>query len=265
MIIITSPWFFALRGHAVLIFGALGATLLGAFTALQLDLVLAAGGRLMHPAGQALLIKTTVTASLTGLMCWVVCALLARAISRAALRPYSALADHFERLADGDSHSSVHLRGPVPEARRLARVVVLFQQRALESKRSEAALQARYDRLDRDHAGERRVILGMLLNKPFDPASSASGHQAPIDTTPAGLDVREPLSASSDAFSDMAPQSGRYDSLYEDARERSLLMDMLMDHRLQTREGLQPLLGLARAEFDIPERRSATPDAVNTH
>lgn len=263
MNIIISSRFFAFRGHGVLIFGALGATLLGAFTALQLDLVLAAGGRLMHPVGQALLIKTTVTASLTGLLCWVVCALVARAISRAALRPYNALADHFERMADGDWDSSINLRGPVPAARRLARVVVLFQQRALESKRSEAALQARYDRLDQDHVSERRVILGMLTNKPFAAASSASGHRAPI-RAPAGFDVREPRSAS-EAVSDTPQQSGRYDGLYEDVRERSLLMNMLMDSRLQAREGLQPLLGLAPAEFDIPDHRSATPDAVNTH
>src|SRR5215217_960994 len=93
--------------HAVLIVGALGAIVLGAMAALHLDLVVAAGERLMHPAGQDALIRTTAAAGLAGGLCWVACALVARAVDRAALRPYDALADYFEGLVDGDADGPV--------------------------------------------------------------------------------------------------------------------------------------------------------------
>ena len=90
----------------------------------------------MHPVGQEALIRTTATAGLTGLLCWVVCALVTRAISRAALKPYDAVADHLERIADGDVDGPVDLQGPAAGVRRLARAVVVFQQRAATSARS---------------------------------------------------------------------------------------------------------------------------------
>lgn len=165
---------FPIRDHAVFIGGGLVAMLLGIFTALQLDVVLTAGQRLMNPAGQLALIKTTISAGLTGLLCWVLCALITRAISRAALKPYNALADHFERLTDGNADSTIELPGSVPAARRLARVVAVFHQKVLASQRSEAELQARYDGLYREHAGERRLLMGMLMSGQLSPENRAS-------------------------------------------------------------------------------------------
>lgn len=157
-------WEFPFKGHAILIWGALAATLLGALTALRVDHLIAAGERLMHPVGQEALIRTTATAGLTGLLCWVVCALVTRAISRHALRPYNALADHLERLADGEGDRPIDLHGPEAGVRRMARAVV-FHHQALASRRSEADLQARYDRLYQEHADERRLLMGAVMDR----------------------------------------------------------------------------------------------------
>lgn len=151
----------------------MGATLLGALTALHLDLVIAFGARLLHPTGQEALIQTTVRAGLTGLLCWVVCALITRAISGAALKPYNALADHLERLADGEVDGPVDQRGPVPGVRRLSRAVVALQQRPLAIHRSEAGPQLRYDSLYHDPS-ERRLLMEMLVSRQFDPDGDLS-------------------------------------------------------------------------------------------
>lgn len=186
----THIWRFPLRDHAVLIWGALGATFLGGLTALQFDLVIAVGERLMHPAGPDAVIKTTVTAGLVGLLCWVICALVTRAISRAALKPYDTLTDHFERLADGGGDGPIDLHGPVAGVRRLARAVIVFQQRDLASQRSEAQLQSRFDRLYEEQADERRLLMGILMKsrvgtqgrsstRPSIPAPSAAEFALP--------------------------------------------------------------------------------------
>lgn len=153
----------------------MGATLSGVLVALQLDLVVAFGARLLHPVGLAALFRTTATAGLTGLLCWVVCALVTRAISRSALRPYTALANHFERLADGHVDGPLDLRGAAPAVRRLARAAVVFRQRELAGRRSEADLQARYDGLCQEHADERRLLMGMLMRGRLDP-----GDRSPV-------------------------------------------------------------------------------------
>jgi hypothetical protein len=159
------PQDYPFRAHGVLIFGALAATLLGVLTALQLDLVIAFVARLMHPVGQEALMRSTATAGLTGLLCWVVCALVTRAISRSALKPYNALADHFERLADGEAEGPIDSRRPQAGVRRLARAVVVFHQRALASERAEADLQVRYERLCHEQADERRLIMGLIMDR----------------------------------------------------------------------------------------------------
>lgn len=238
----------------------MGATLLGALAALQFDRIIAVGERLMEPAGQATLIETTATAGAAGLLCWVVCALVTRAISRAALKPYKALADHLERLADGDVDSQFDLRGPDADVRRLARAVILFHHRAVASQRAEAGLQARYDRLCQDQAEERRLLMGMLMSQRLDPKGHAAGDRDPVDVAPVRPGIPEPLSAAPEAAGG-PPQTGRYDGLYEDARQRRLLMDMLMTRRARPEgpaAGLRPPVGEALAGFDIPERPSAT-------
>ena len=183
---------------------------MGGLTALQLDLVIAAGERLMHPVGQEALIRTTATAGLTGLLCWVVCALVTRAISRAALKPYDALADHLERLADGGVDGPVDLQGPAAGVRRLARAVVVFQQRAAASARSEAALQARYDSLYQEHAEERRLLMGMLMGRRLDSGDGGvPAVQSPADVAPAEFEIPEPPSALPDHADGLTPHTGK--------------------------------------------------------
>lgn len=196
------------RPHAVLIWGALASTLLGVLTALQLDLVIALGARLMHPVGQEALIRTTATAGLTGLLCWVICALVTRAISRHALKPWNALADHFERLADGEVESPIDLRGPVAGVRRLARAAVVFHQRALASQRSEAELQARYDHLYQEHADERRLIMEMLMDRRLDPERGPAALRSIDGPAPAGFEIPEPPAEVSGLASGPAPHTG---------------------------------------------------------
>ncbi len=140
---------------------------MGALTALQLDLIIATGERLLHPVGQSVLIRAVATAGVAGFLCWTVCALVTRAISRTAVKPYYALADHFERLADGDAGLAFDPREPEPGARRLVRAIAVFHHRAEASQRAEAALQLRYDRLHHNHAAERRLSAGLLI----DPAA----------------------------------------------------------------------------------------------
>lgn len=143
----------------------------------------------MHPVGQEALLRAAVTAGLTGLLCWVVCALVTRAISRHALRPYNALADHLERLADGDVESAIDLRGPGAGVRRLARAVGVFQQRDLASQRSGADLQVRYDRLHQEQADEHRLLLGMLVDRRFDPRQGPSGLRSLDGPAASGFEI----------------------------------------------------------------------------
>ncbi len=179
------------RRHAILIFGALGATLLGGLSALQFDRLIAVGQWAMHPVGQESLLQTTATASLTGLLCWVICALVTRAIRRFALRPYDALADHLERLADSEVDGFDDWRAPVAGVRRLARAVMVFQQRTLTSQRSEAGLQSRYDSLYREHAEERRLLMGMLMSKRLNPDEDGTALLASGGPEPDEFDIPE--------------------------------------------------------------------------
>lgn len=196
------------RGHGVLIWGALAATLAGVLVALQLDLVIALGARIMNPVGQEALARSLATAGLTGLLCWVVCALVTRAITRSALKPWNALADHFERLADGEVDSPLDPRGPEAGVRRLARAAVVFHQRALASQRSEAELQARYDRLCQEQADERRLIMGMLMDRRPDAERGLSDLRSLDGPAPAAFDIPERPAAVADVASGRGTHTG---------------------------------------------------------
>ena len=161
----------------------------------------------MHPAGLEALFRTTATAGLTGLLCWVVCALVARAISRSALMPYVALTDHFERLADGPVERPLDLRRSPPAIRRLARAILVFHQRDTASRRSEATLQARYDALCQEHADERRLLMGMLMSGRLDAGDRSADLRA---TKPAASVAPEaPRSTVREAVGGTAPASLR--------------------------------------------------------
>lgn len=229
----------------MLFWGAVAATVLGALSAFQLDLIITVAQRLMQPESREALIRTTQTASLTGLLCWVAFAIFSTAIRRAALKPSNALADHCERLADGDHNSWVDLRAADPAALRLGRAISLFHQKALESCRAQASLQARYDGLQEQQADERREIIGMLLSIRRRPEGPGAGHRSALETTPA---VRQVALRPT-------PQAGRYDSLYETANERRLLMDLVMNRRPDAGAAeLRPSVGNLLAEFSFPER-----------
>lgn len=150
----------------VLVFGAVGATLLGALAALEFDRIAAVGNQLMLPVGQEALLKAAVISGLTGFLLWVACALVVRWISGIALKPYHALADRLDLLVDGAVDDLADLRGPVVGIRRLARTVFFFRQQVLTSQRAEASLQARYDALYREHADERHLLMSILAGRP---------------------------------------------------------------------------------------------------
>lgn len=202
------PQDYPFRAHGVLIFGALAATVLGVLTALQLDMVIAFAARLMHPVGQEALMRSMATAGLTGLLCWVVCALVTRAISRNALKPYNALADHFERLADGEPAGPIDSHRPQAGVRRLARAVVVFHQRALASERAEADLQGRYERLCHEQADERRLIMGLMMDR--RPGTERSPSDLPALDGPAltVFDIPKP-SPAREARDAWTPASGQ--------------------------------------------------------
>ncbi|MBW8303124.1 MAG: hypothetical protein K0M78_04125 [Brevundimonas sp.] len=191
-----------------MILGALGAAVLGSLTALQFDRLIAVGEQLLNPVGQEAFFRTVAAAGLTGSLCWGICVLVTRAIGRAALKPYDALADHLERLADGDIDTPIDLRGPVAGVRRLARAVVVFQQRTIASQRSEADLQARYDSLYQEHAGERRLLMGMLMGKRLDSESDASIQRPAEAVAPAEFEIPEPPSAAPEAVGGPPPHTG---------------------------------------------------------
>lgn len=204
----------------------------------------------MHPAGQQALIRDAVSAGLTGLLLWVVCALVARAIIRTTLKPYDALADHFERLADGHVDGPLDLRGPVTGVGRLARAVAVFQHKAQTSQRAQADLQARYDSLVQEQADERRLLMGMLMSGRLDPGGQASGRRSPAGPAAADFDIPE-SSAAARAEGGPPPHSGRYDSLYQESPdERRLLMGLLMSSRFE-REG--PASALRSSAGAAPE------------
>lgn len=181
---------------------------MGALTALQLDLVIAAGERLMNPVGQEALLRTAATAGLTGLLCWVICALVARAISRHALKPWNALADHFERLADGEVDRPIDLRGPVAGVRRLARAAAFFHQGAVASRRAEADLQVRYDRLYQEQADERRLLMGMLTDRRPDNGRSRSSLRSLEGPAPSEFEIPERPLAVAGAVRGPSPRTG---------------------------------------------------------
>lgn len=162
----------------------------------------------MNPVGQEALIRSMATAGLTGLLCWVLCALVTRAISRSALKPYVALADHFERLADGEVESPVDARGEAAGVRRLARAAVVFHQRALASQRSEAGLQARYDRLCEEQADERRLIMGMLMDRRPDTERGLSDLRSLDRSAPAAFDIPERPHVAADVPAGRATHTG---------------------------------------------------------
>lgn len=189
------------RSHRVLILGAVGATLLGVLTALELEVFVAAGRWFLNLGGRDGLVRTAATAGLTGLMLWILCAIVTRAIARATLKPYQALADHFERLGDGEVDSHIVLQGEVPEARRLARAVSVFHQRALSSERSKARLQARYDSLYREHADERRLLIGMLTGaRPEVKGHPSVTRSDAAAVSPANLDAERTRCPRPEAF-----------------------------------------------------------------
>ena len=185
------------KGQAVLIFGALGATLLGALVALEFDRLVAVADSLMLPVGQEALIGAVTTAGLTGFLAWVACALVVRTINRVALAPYLALTDQLEALADGTAGSGIDLSGAVPGVRRLARVILAFHNELIASQRSEAALQLRYDALAQANAAERQSLMAILIDR-----AASGGRTGPVmrDVTPPSVfDIPEPaLSSLSD-------------------------------------------------------------------
>ncbi|MDP1911986.1 hypothetical protein [Brevundimonas sp.] len=126
-------------------------------------------------------------AGLTGLVCWAVCALITRAIRRATLKPYNALAAHLERLAEGEVDGPVDQRGSVPGVRRLARAVVALQQKPLAIHRPEAGPRFRYDSLYHDPS-ERRLLMEMLMSRRFDPDGDPSPLRSSGDAARAGFD-----------------------------------------------------------------------------
>lgn len=161
------------RSRVVPIVGAVGATALGALTALEFERVIAIGHWLMVPAGKDALWRAVAAAGLTGFLFWVICALLVRAVSRVALNPYDALADRLDRLVDGETDDLADLHGPVVGVRRLARAIFVFHDRARASRLSELSLQARYDALYEEHADERRLLMAMLAGR-LEPATRST-------------------------------------------------------------------------------------------
>lgn len=178
------------KGQSVPIFGALGATLLGAVVALEFDRLVAVADHLMLPVGQEALIGAVTTAGLTGFLVWVASALIARSITRVALEPFETLTDQLEGLADATTDAGIDLQGAVPGVRRLARVVLTFHGRLVESQRSEAALRIRYDALCQGNAHERQSLMAILLDRSMTVAMKAP--PPAIDTAPlSGFDIPE--------------------------------------------------------------------------
>ncbi|OYX57053.1 MAG: hypothetical protein B7Y86_09995 [Brevundimonas subvibrioides] len=177
------------KGQSVPILGALGATLLGAGVALEFDRLVAVADHLMLPVGQQVLIGAVTTAGLTGFLVWVTSALIARSIIKVALEPYDTLTEQLEGLADGRTGPGLALQGAAQGVRRLARVIVTFQTRLVESQRSEAALRVRYDALCHANDHERQSLMAVLLDRSTPVAMKA----APlIDIElPAGYEIPE--------------------------------------------------------------------------
>ena len=177
------------RGQSVPIFGALGATLLGAGVALEFDRLVAVADHLMLPVGREVLIGAVTTAGLTGFLVWVASALIARSIIRVTLEPYDTLTEQLEGLADGRTGTDLALQGAAQGIQRLARVIVTFQTRLVESQLSEAALRVRYDALCQANDHERQSLMAVLLDR----STTVTVKAAPvIDVEPSsGYDIPE--------------------------------------------------------------------------
>lgn len=219
MTVITQHRFTSLfKGQSVLVFGALGATLLGALVALEFDRLVAVGDSLMLPVGQEALIGAVTTAGLAGFLAWVACALVVRTINRVALTPYLALTDQLEAVADGTAGSGIELSGAVPGVRRLARVILTFHNLLIASQRSEAALQMRYDALAQANAAERHSLMAILIDR----AAASGGRTVPVMrdvTPPSAFDIPEQAAAplvdhsSVDEFNDPIDLTDQLDPL----------------------------------------------------
>ncbi|MDQ3124188.1 MAG: hypothetical protein M3Q74_01085 [Pseudomonadota bacterium] len=241
--------------------------MLATLSALQFDRVIALGRVFIDLVGQEGFLRTTANASLTGLLFWLVCALATRAISRAAVKPYHALADHVERLVDGAVDVPLDPRGQGAGVRRLALAFDVLHQRALASRRSEAGLQARYDSLCQEQADERRLLMGMLMSGRLEPERPSSALRSPASVTAATPDIPDSTAPASQPTGRRAPHTGGYDRLQlEPSDERQLLIGMLMSNQLNPEDHayvLQALTGMAPDEFEYCEPSSAAPESAS--
>lgn len=172
----------------VLVLGAVAATVLGALTALQFDRLAAVGKRLMRSEGQEALVQAFLMAGVAGFLCWMACALVVGGVRNVARRPYDALTDRLERLIDGEIDTLADLHAPDAGVRRLARAVFLLRERAITSRRSEAAVQALYDAVCYQQADERRLLMGMLTRSAVPPSADKPRVGAE-GVSPASLDI----------------------------------------------------------------------------
>lgn len=151
------------RSHGTLALGSLSATVLGAVAALEFDRIVAVGARLRLPAVHVDLLIAGAVALLACGTAVMVGMVVFRAIRRDATRPYRALTDQMEDLADGRLIGDLSSPGSGVDINRLLRAAAALQVRLTASEHSEAALQARYNGLCHENADERRMLMRIVL------------------------------------------------------------------------------------------------------